>query len=167
MEKFSIKEFAIVEFDGEMVTARKILERVPFDKFGWKPHDKSTQLGRLAIHVATLPGLGMDILTKDELVFDGSYNPPVVNSTEDMLKVFDEKSAATRVALEAATDESLASTWSFIIRGNKVYEGSRFRAFQIFMMNHLVHHRAQLGVYLRLNDVEIPGSYGPSADEPM
>jgi uncharacterized damage-inducible protein DinB len=111
--------------------------------------------------------MGVDILTKDELLFDGTYNPPVANSTEDILKIFDEKSDASRAALEAATDESLAKTWKFIMRGHAAYEGNRFRAFQTFMMNHLVHHRAQLGVYLRLNDVEIPGSYGPSADEPM
>jgi uncharacterized damage-inducible protein DinB len=124
-------------------------------------------LGRLAVHVATLPGFGAQILSQDAINFDGKYNPPVMASTDDIVKQFETTSQATRAALESLSDEDLVKTIAFSVMGNKVYEGSRVAAFQTLMMNHLIHHRAQLGVFLRLNDVEIPGSYGPSADEPM
>jgi uncharacterized damage-inducible protein DinB len=171
MDNFSIKEFALGEFNHEMTTTRKILERVPFDKSDWVPHAKSSPLGRLAVHVAALSGMGVDVITKDEFFFGGKYDPPVVKSTQDLLAMFEEKSGATRAALEATTDEALVKNWKFVFKNDQteqvLFEGPRFTAFQTFMMNHHIHHRAQLGVYLRLNDVEIPGSYGPSADEKM
>lgn len=159
----------LAEFNNEMNTTRKILECVPFEKFDWTPHAKSSSLGRLAMHVATLPGLGMDILSKDMLMIDGSYTPPVVNSTDDIVAFFEKRSGVTRSALEAASDDDFMKPWSMAFKGPQteriIFQGTRAAAFQSIMLNHLVHHRAQLGVYLRLNDVKIPGSYGPSADE--
>jgi uncharacterized damage-inducible protein DinB len=167
MDNFSQKEFLLNEFNNEMKTTRKFLEKVPFDKFDWMPHEKSSKLGSLAIHVATLPGIAISILTQDSMEFGGKYEPPAVASTEDILALFEKTSGEVRSALEATTDEHLNTPWSFMVMGNKLFEGNRVTAFQQIMMNHVIHHRAQLGVYLRLNDIEIPGSYGPSADEKM
>lgn len=171
MDENFLQHMLLAEFDHEMKTTRTMLARVPFDTFNWAPHEKSASLGRLAMHVATLPGLGADVITKDALVFDGTYTPPSVKSTEDILAVFDQRSGATRDALAAAADADLMKSWSMAFKSPQgertIFQGSRAAALQGIMMNHLVHHRAQLGVYLRLNDVEIPGSYGPSADEKM
>ncbi len=155
------------EFTTETATARKMLERVPMEKLSWKPHEKSTALGRLAFHVAQLPGMGADILLKEELGFSGGGKPTEITTTAELLSFFDEKVHITREALEATTDEILAQPWKLAFGERKIFEGPRLVAFQTLLLNHFIHHRAQLGVYLRLNDVEIPGSYGPSADEPM
>ncbi len=160
----------LAEFNNEMKTTRTIIERVPFDRFDWVPHAKSMSLGRLVVHVATISGLGADIIAKDSLTFDGKNHPPVVKSTDDIVTLFEARSGATRAAFDAVTDDILVKPWKMMFKNDEmertIFDGSRAAAFQGIMMNHLIHHRAQLGVYLRLNDIMIPGSYGPSADEP-
>jgi uncharacterized damage-inducible protein DinB len=162
----SIKELFLGEFDREMATTRKILERVPFDKFDWMPHAKSTPLGRLANHVATLSRLVPHVI--DEGKFSMVRTAPLeVKSTADIVAAFDDLAAKAHASLVGTTDEHLAGEWEFLFGEKSMFKGPRAVAYQSFFMDHLIHHRAQLGVYLRLNDVPIPGSYGPSADEPM
>ena len=166
MTNVSVKELFLGEFDREMATTRKILERVPFEKFDWMPHAKSMPLGRLANHVATLPRFVPNVIdtTKFEIVRTG---PLDVKSTADIVAAFDGLARTAREALVATTDEHLAGEWEMSFGDRQLFKGTRAAAFQSLFMDHLIHHRAQLGVYLWLNDVAIPGSYGPSADEPM
>jgi uncharacterized damage-inducible protein DinB len=166
MNNFSLKEFVLGEFDREMVTTRKMLERVPFDKFDWVPHTKSTPLGRLANHVATLPRVVPHVI--DEEKFSMVRTGPLeVKNTADIVAAFDDLSAKARTALAGTSDEHLTGAWEMVFGEHVIFKGSRMAAFSSLFMDHLIHHRAQLGVYLRLNDVAIPGSYGPSADEPL
>jgi uncharacterized damage-inducible protein DinB len=160
----STKELFLKEFDQEMVTTRKILERVPFDKFDWVPHPKSSPLGRLANHVATLPRFVPHVIDEDKFVMTRTA-PLEVKSTADIVAVFDELAAKARTSLAVTTDEKLGEEWEFLFGEKSFFKGPRAVAYRSFFMDHLIHHRAQLGVYLRLNDVPIPGSYGPSADE--
>jgi uncharacterized damage-inducible protein DinB len=167
MAALSSKELLLNEFNREMTTTRRMLERVPFDKFDWAPHQKSTPLGRLAIHVATLPGMGANVIEKESLSFGGARQPPVITSGGDLMALFEQNAANTRKALEGTTDERLAMPWQLSFKDKVIFDGPRIAALRAMMLSHLIHHRAQLGVYLRLNDIPIPGSYGPSADEPM
>jgi uncharacterized damage-inducible protein DinB len=166
MATVSIKELFLGEFDQEMKTTRKILERVPFDKFDWVPHTKSTPLGRLANHVATLSRFVPHVIDEEKFVLVRTA-PLDVHSTADIVAVFDDVAAKARALLAATTDEHLGEGWEFVAGEKTLFKGSRAAAYRSFFMDHLIHHRAQLGVYLRLNDVPIPGSYGSSADEPM
>jgi uncharacterized damage-inducible protein DinB len=167
MNGVSSKELLVKEFAREMATTRRMLERVPFEKFDWVPHAKSTPLGRLAIHVATLPGMGANVIEKDSLSFGGARQQPEIRGSGDLVALFERSAQSTRTAIEGTTDEHLATPWRLEFKEKVIFEGPRIAALRALMMSHLIHHRAQLGVYLRLNDVPIPGSYGPSADEPM
>lgn len=167
MANISFKKVLQDEFEHEMATTRKLLERVPMDKADWVPHPKSSPLGKLAIHVAQLSGMGVGILTQTDFSFSGIGQRPEINTAAELVAYFDENVKATHEALEATTDEELAKPWKLSFKDHKIFEGSRAVAFQTIFLNHFIHHRAQLGVYLRLNDVAIPGSYGPSADEPF
>ena len=162
----STKELFLAEFDREMATTRKILERVPFDKFDWTPHAKSMPLGRLANHAATLPRFVPHVIDEEKFVM-ARTGPLDVHSTADIVAEFDKLAKAARESLAATTDEALGASWEMLFGERQIFKGTRAEAFQSLFMDHLIHHRAQLGVYLRLNDVPIPGSYGPSADEPM
>lgn len=166
METISIKAFLLGEFDHEMATTKKILERVPFDKFDWVPHAKSTPLGRLANHVATMPRFLHSIIETES--YEIKRTPPLdVKSAADIVAAFEGFVTSGRAALEATTDEHLAGHWEMKFGEHKLFDGQRAFAVQSLFLDHLIHHRAQLGVYLRLNGIAIPGSYGPSADEPM
>lgn len=167
MNNLSLKDLLIKEFAREMATTRNILERVPFDRSTWIPHEKSMPLGRLAIHIASIAGMGSDILEKDSLSFNGPRPQSEINDTASLLELFVGNTAKTETALRETTDERLAEPWSLSFGDRTVFSGSRAEALRTLMMNHLIHHRAQLGVYLRINGVPIPGSYGPSADEPI
>ncbi len=175
MNTVSFKEISLQEFDHEMATARKMLERVPLaEKKDWKPHEKSMLLGRLAKHVATLPGLVADIVEKDSLAFGAKGSGAGNEEPEDaagLVALFDGKAKAARAALEGTTDEHLAGEWELVFddgtNKRRIFKGPRALAYRTLFIDHFIHHRAQLGVYLRLNDVPIPGSFGPSADEPM
>jgi len=165
----TLSEMLLPEFDQEMVYTRKTLERVPEDKFGWKPHEKSMEMGRLAIHLAELPSWAIFTINEDELdiapVGAPPYQPPKVNSRKELLALFDKNAAATRPTIAGAADAHLLKPWTLLAAGKTIFTLPRFTVLRGTVMNHIVHHRAQLGVFLRLNDVPLPAIYGPSADE--
>jgi uncharacterized damage-inducible protein DinB len=153
------------ELNNEAATTRKFLALVPEDKYDWKPHPKSMSLKQLATHVAELPGWTHMALTTSELDFENNpYTYPAVNNTNDLLSFFDQSLEKGRSELEKATDEDLLPTWT-LRSGAAIYSSDTKGEVIRMSLNQTTHHRAQLGVYLRLLDVAIPGSYGPSADE--
>jgi len=163
-------EMQLQDFDMEMGMTRRTLERVPEDKPEYKPHEKSMAMGRLAMHVATLPRFGTTILTTPSMDMaspNQKWPDMTFVSREKLLETFDENAAAARAALAAASDADLAANWKFSFGDHVISDGPRSLAYRHMFFNHLIHHRAQLGVYLRLNDVAVPGTYGPSADEPF
>jgi len=165
----ALNEALLPEFDQEMANTRKSLERVPDDKLDFKPHAKSMTFRQLATHVATIPGWGAEIFANTSLdvapVGAPPYQPPVVNSRQDLLEMLDRDAAKAREALKGASDAQLMETWSLLAGGKTIFSMPRIAVFRSMIMNHLIHHRAQLGVYLRLNDIPVPAIYGPSADE--
>ena len=161
----AISDMLLPEFDHEMATTRKLLERVPEGHFDWKPHGKSFSLGHLAQHVATLPWWGQVTLQQTE--FDVAANPQLapVATRAALLDLFDRHSAATRQALNGKTDAELMAPWALKNGATTVFSMPKITVWRSFVMNHLVHHRGQLSVYLRMQDVPLPAMYGPSADE--
>ena len=160
-----ISQALLPEFDQEMAGTRKTLERVPEDKFGWKPHEKSMALGRLAHHLAEIPGWAKPTLEQDSLDFSGPYQPPPVGTREQILELFDKNVAEARALIGAASDERLAQPWSLSSNGKTLFTMPRAAVLRGMIISHMIHHRAQLGVYLRLNEAPVPALYGPSADE--
>lgn len=167
----AIKDVFLPEFDTEMVKTRKCLERVPEDKFGWKPHEKSTTLGRLATHLAELPSFAKTALTTDSVDMAPPGAPPrqfvTAKTRQELLDTFDKNVVAARATIAEVSDEDLHKTWSLLVGGKTIFSMPRAGVLRTFVLSHLIHHRAQLGVYLRLNDVPVPSIYGPSADEPV
>jgi len=156
----------LTEFDEEIKKTRATLERVPAGKADFTPHAKSMPLGRLAPHVAELAGFGVSVLATPGLDFaEGTYKPLPFESVAQLLRAFDEGSAKVRRALEGTSDDAWTQPWRLAFQGKTLFEGTRFLAYRQMFLNHLVHHRAQLGVYLRLNEQPLPATYGPSADE--
>ena len=163
-----ISELLLPEFDEEMKKTRTTLERVPEDKKDFAPHAKSMPLNKLAPHVAQLAGFGLSILTTPELDFaTSSYKPLPFESAAQLVSVLDDGAAKVRAALQSTPDEAWTQNWKLSFQGKPIFAGSRFLAYRQMFLNHLVHHRAQLGVYLRLNDKPLPATYGPSADDRM
>jgi len=164
-----LNQSLLPEFDQEMANTRKTLERVPEDKFAWKPHEKSFSMVALATHLATLPSWGIVTIQKDSFDVAPEGEPPPkaepAKSVQELLERFDRNVATTREALAAASDQDLFKTWTLLKGGKAIFSLPRVAALRSFVMNHNIHHRAQLGVYLRLNDVPVPSIYGPSADE--
>jgi uncharacterized damage-inducible protein DinB len=164
----TISEILLPEFDQEMGNTRKTLERVPMNNPDWKPHKKSMALGYLARHVATLPDWITETINRDSwdvAPLEGEkYQVPAASNAEELLALFDKSIAAARSAIAGASDEHLAKSWSLLAGGQVIFTVQRFSAVRT-LINHGIHHRAQLGVYLRLNDVPVPALYGPSADE--
>ena len=162
-------EMILPEFDREMANTRKVLERVPEDKFGWKPHPKSGAMGWLASHLAHIPSYAVHALTASELdLCPGGVPvppPPQCQNRAELLARFDRHVAEARAAIAAASDECLMGTWTLLQNGQKVFAMPRAAMIRAWVFNHSIHHRAQLGVYLRLNEVPVPALYGPSADE--
>jgi uncharacterized damage-inducible protein DinB len=154
------------EFDHEMTMTRKVLERVPDDKRDWKPHAKSFSLGTLATHLANLPTWGSETLNRSEIDVGGTQPLTALPSTSEILATFDKNVAAARAALTGKTDAELAATWSLRRSGKTLFTMPKAAVWRSFVVSHLIHHRAQLTVYLRLLDVPVPAIYGPSADEP-
>jgi uncharacterized damage-inducible protein DinB len=167
----AIKESILPELDHEMATTRKLLERVPEAKADWQPHPKSMTLGKLSIHLATLPQWVMATMKQTEL----DMNPPggepmkqaVFESTAATLATFDAKVREARETIAAAEDKDFMVPWAFKNGGQVIFSMPRVAVLRSFVMNHIIHHRGQLSVYLRLHDVPIPSIYGPSADEAM
>jgi uncharacterized damage-inducible protein DinB len=166
----SIAQSMLPEFDHEMANTRKTLERVPTDKFAWKPHEKSMSMGTLATHVANLiswTNVSIDLEVLDMAPGGVQMKTPECHTTEELLTMFDENLAKARKTLAGTSDEHLFKNWSLEQNGQHILTMPRVAVLRSFVMNHLIHHRAQLGVYLRLNDIAVPSIYGPSADEMM
>jgi len=156
------------EYDHELATTRRLLERVPEAEFGWKPHDKSMSLGQLAGHVANIPwwlSTTLDAPFYDVKAGDKEASLAVPESREVMLREFDDKVKRARASLAKATDAELAAPWTLKSGGHEIFSIPRISAVRTFVMNHMIHHRGQLSVYLRLKDVPLPPMYGPTADE--
>lgn len=161
-----LNQALIPEFKHEATSTRKILERVPFDKADWKPHEKSYTLARLAGHVAEILQWATATLTTDGLDFaKGQYKPFFPASKEDVLTLFEKNYEEALSHLEKATDETLRGNWTLQHGDHVIFTLPRIATMRSFVMNHLIHHRGQLSVYLRMLDVPVPGMYGPSADE--
>jgi uncharacterized damage-inducible protein DinB len=154
------------EFAREAETTRRHLERLPGDRLGWRPHEKSFTAGGLASHIVECIRFTDSICSRDELDIDPkTYVPYEAASVSDLLSAFDEAVAAGNRALAASTDASMGRPWRFKVGGKLRWEKSRADVLRDFTLSHLIHHRGQFTVYLRLLDVPVPGSYGPSADD--
>ncbi|MGH9944449.1 MAG: DinB family protein [Pyrinomonadaceae bacterium] len=164
-----LSETLLPEFEHEMANTRKTLERIPEDKFNWKPHEKSTPLGGLATHLANIPSWVAHTIGRDALDMAPPGEPPLrlaaAQTRQEVLDAFDRNLAEARGAIAGASDEHLLKPWTLLLGGNVVLTMPRVAVLRSFVLNHNIHHRAQLGVYLRLNDVPVPSIYGPSADE--
>jgi uncharacterized damage-inducible protein DinB len=161
----SIAQMLLPEFEEEMANTRKLLALIPEGNLEFKPHEKSMTLGRLAGHVAEMPVWAKTTMEVDVLDLQPGMQPFVCTSREQTLAYFDENVAAARTAIAGASDEAFAQKWTLKVSGKEVMSLPKYNVMRSMVFNHLVHHRAQLGVYLRLNNVEFPGMYGPSADE--
>jgi len=159
-------EWLATQFDQEMKTTRRHLERLPADKLDWRPHEKSYTAGALASHIVECVGWTTDIFTKNEVNFDpASYKPYLAGSTSELLEAFEKAVTDGKRALEATDDEAAMQLWSLKIGGKPLFERPKIDVFRDFTLCHLVHHRGQYSVYLRLLNVPVPSSYGPTADE--
>ena len=162
----TIAEILLQDFDTEMKGTRTTLERIPEDKPDFKCHDKSMPMGRLAAHVATLPRFGITMLTTNEMDLAAAKFPPLVfESREKLLADFDALAAEARAALANSSDEHLQKNWKMSWGANVIADAPRSVLYRTMFFNHIIHHRAQLGVYLRLNDQPVPPLYGLSADD--
>lgn len=164
----TIAEIPLQDCDIEVSNTRRTLERVPENKNDWKCHDRSMSLGKLAMHYATLPNFGYYILEDDGMDMANSKRPhmPLEFTTRDnALQQLDGSSAKCRASLAAATDEHLEASWKFSFADHLISHRPRSLSFRSMCFDHLIHHTAQLGVYLRLNEIPVPALYGPSADE--
>ncbi len=164
-----LNEALLPEFDHEMANTRKTLERLPEDKLGWKPHEKSGTTGWLATHLANIPTWAVSTVENSSLDLAPQGVPvgplPPAKSRREILEAFDKNVAGARAAIAGASDAHLLKSWSLLFGGKSVFTLPRIAVLRSFVMNHSIHHRAQLGVYLRLNNVPVPALYGPSADE--
>ena len=164
-----IRDSFLPELDFEMKSTRATLERVPDDKLGWRPHAKSMTLGRLASHLAELPGWGAMTIQTDSMnmapATGDAPKPANLGSRQEILALLDQNIETFREALAGCSDERMMGTWTLLAGETTVMAMPRMAVLRTWVMSHLVHHRAQLGVYLRLNDIPLPPVYGPSADE--
>ena len=164
----NIADTLLPEFDMEMANTRKSLERVPDGKYDYKPHPKSPTLGWLAWHTAFIPAWAVVSIQQDSLDVappGGQQAPPMPKNNKELLAMFDKNVKDARAAIAGAANETFMQPWTLLKGGQKLMTLPKAAVLRGFVMNHLIHHRAQLGVYLRLNDVPVPAIYGPSADE--
>jgi uncharacterized damage-inducible protein DinB len=160
-----IKDMLLAEYDHEVGTTRRLLERLPDDRLSWKPHERSMSLGGLATLISRLPGWTENILTAASYDLAAAPPPaPTPGSRSEILAAFDETVKQAR-ALLSRQDAEFLEPWSLVRGGQEMFTMPRIAALRSFVLNHLIHHRGQLSVYLRLNDVAVPAIYGPSADE--
>lgn len=164
-----IRDSLLPEFDHEMETTRKTLERVPEDKPDWKPHDTSMSISRLAGHIAELAGFGTLAFQGDGFDFapggKSQMQPTVMTSRKQLLELFDKNVASTRATIAKASDEEMQKVWSLMNNGKTIFAMPRAAVVRSMILNHIIHHRGQLSVYLRMNRAPVPSIYGPSADE--
>jgi len=158
----------LAELAHESATTRRLLDRVPERHLAWKPHEKSMTLGRLATHIAEIPGWVGSIVEKDEFdIGAGGYVPPTIDRVPEIVAMFDRSVAAATETLKRQSNDRLLAKWQLKKKGQLVVEMPRMGMIRTLLMNHLIHHRGQLSVYLRLQNVPLPSIYGPTADEPM
>jgi uncharacterized damage-inducible protein DinB len=165
----AVKDTILPEFDMEMDNTRRTLERVPDDKFSWKPHEKSGTLGWMASHVANIPFWGVMTMQQDSLnLSPAGGSPPAMpkaSNRKELLDIFDRNRADMRAALAAADDAAYAKPWALLMGERELFRERRVSVLRRMVFNHMIHHRGQLTMYLRLLDVPVPGLYGPSADD--
>jgi uncharacterized damage-inducible protein DinB len=165
----ALRDALLPEFDHEMATTRKTLERVPEDKVSWKPHDTSMPMGRLAGHIAEMTGFVAATFQGDSFDFappgSAPMQPTNMTSRKQLLDLFDKNVAAARTAISKASDEELQKTWTLLNGGKTFFAMPRIQVLRSMILNHVIHHRGQLSVYLRMNQVPVPSIYGPSGDE--
>lgn len=156
----NLNEMLLPEFDQEMANTRTTLERIPEDKLGWKPHEKSMTLARLASHLAEMPGWAVESIRRDQLDLAPPGAPPmqpyIAKTRQEVLETFDKKREEARAAIAESSDEHLVKGWSLLMSGKTLMTMPRTAVLRSFVMNHMIHHRAQLSVYLRLNNVLCP-----------
>jgi uncharacterized damage-inducible protein DinB len=163
----AIIDSLVTEFVNEAQTTRKHLARLPNDKLDWRPHEKSFTAGGLASHITDLISFAEWICNEDELDFNPAANKPyLATSVSDLLKTFDENVGKATEALKGVADETVMKPWRFKVMGKQLFERPRKLVLRDFVLNHQIHHRGQFSVYLRLLDVPVPSTYGPTADEP-
>ncbi|NUQ62958.1 MAG: DinB family protein [Pirellulales bacterium] len=165
----NLSQLLLPEFDHEMANTRKVLERIPEDKLNWKVHEKSNTIGWVGMHLAEIPGWADVVLNHDSLDVappgGEPYRTPPATSHQVILERFNKNVAAGRAAIAAASDEQFMKPWSLLKAGATMFTLPRVGVLRGFVLSHLIHHRAHLCVYLRLNGVPVPALYGPSADE--
>jgi uncharacterized damage-inducible protein DinB len=165
----SYAEMILPEFDQEMAKTHKVLERVPEDKLDWRAHPKSNTIGWNANHLVELTGWAVGALTGPSFDVDPPggprYQPPKLSTRKELLDLFDRNVAAARKAIAAAKEADMTQPWSLLQAGKPLMTMPRFMVIRTMVLNHTVHHRATLCVYLRLNNIPVPGMYGPSGDE--
>jgi uncharacterized damage-inducible protein DinB len=164
-----IRDTILPEFDHEMETTRKTLERVPEDKPDWKPHETSMTISRLAGHIAELVGFGTLAFQGESFDFapggKSQMQPTVMTSRKQLLDIFDKNVASARAAIAKASDEDMQKVWALMNNGKTIFAMPRIGVLRSMFLNHIIHHRGQLSVYLRMNKAPVPSIYGPSADE--
>jgi uncharacterized damage-inducible protein DinB len=164
-----LSEALLPEFEHEMANTRRTLERIPEDNLDWKPHDKSMAFVGLATHMSNVPSWTVMTIAQDSFDMAPEEGEPPhvepVTSVQEALETFDKNVADARAAIAGSSDERLLGTWTFLAGGEVVFAMPRIAVVRSMVINHLIHHRAQLGLYLRLNDIPVPALYGPSADE--
>ncbi len=163
----AINDGLIGELNYEAAATRKVLERIPAEKYDWRPHEKSMTMYELATHVADMFSWYSATLDRDELDFAAGYEQPKPANTEELVALFDKNVKAAQASLQNAAPEIFANDWTLRSGENIIFTMPKSATLRTFVVNHIVHHRGQLSVYLRLNDIPVPALYGPSADEQM
>ena len=161
----TISQTLLPEYDQELQSSRKMLQCVPEEKFSWKPHEKSMTLGRLASHVAEMGGWAAVTINQDSLQLTPGQRAFSAATSEELLAAFEKNAAEGRAALAGASDETMMGSFSLVMAGKTMFTMPRVAVMRGMVMNHMIHHRGQLSVYLRLLDIPTPGMYGPSADD--
>jgi uncharacterized damage-inducible protein DinB len=164
-----LKKFFLEQLEREAAASRKAIERVPEGQNGWKPHERSMEMGYLAALVAEMPGWVALMIDLDELDLDSplgqGFKTLPKETRAELLEALEKGLAKSRASLEKTTEEHLMTTWKLVMKGQTLMEGPRYAMIADGALSHLAHHRGQLTVYLRLNDAKVPAIYGPSADE--
>ena len=161
----AIADALLAEYDKETSITRRLIERIPPDKFDWKPHPKSTSMSGLGRHLAHMITWGTLALSQTQSDAADRVGPPPTATVADILALYDRNVAATRALIVGKSDEELTERWTLMHQGKVAIDQPRAAVVQSLILNHMIHHRGQLSVYLRLNDVPVPSIYGPSADE--
>jgi uncharacterized damage-inducible protein DinB len=161
----AVIDYLLPEFDHEMASTRKVLERIPAERFAWKPHVKSMSFGELAQHLAGMPGWIAGTIDQDAYEVGGPHGHQTPASSAVLLSTFDQNVAALRQAIASKTDAQLMAPWTMKANGKAMFTMPKLSLVRTLLLNHSIHHRGQLTVYLRLNDLPLPPLYGPTADE--